>query len=273
VTQPDHNEDIHVDRDPRRIEAMFGAIVPRYDLMNRLMTAGLDGRWRRMAAAEAGLTRGDRALDVCCGTGDLTFALADACPACEVTGLDFTEAMLERAREKARWRRWKAAKGRWQAARRRRRVTAGEAAEMAEGKPKPPDFIRGDVLALPFGDGEFAAVTVGWGVRNLPDLDRALHEMARVTRAGGRVVILESTRPPAGLGRRFHAIWFERVVPLLGRLVAGAGSAYEYLPASVRDFPDADGLAARMAAAGLVGVRYRRLGFGAVALHVGEVPR
>ena len=224
---------------------MFGAIAPRYDLMNRLMTAGLDRRWRKLAAAEAGLSLEDHALDVCCGTGDLAFALTDSCAGCTVTGIDFTDAMIARAWEKAARR----------------------------GRGPEPAFMRGDVLALPFGDGEFAAVTVGWGVRNVPDLPGALAEMARVTRLGGRVVSLESTRPPAGVGRRFHAFWFERFVPLLGRLVAGDGSAYEYLPASVRDFPDADELAARMSEAGLVRIRYRRLGFGAVALHVGEVPR
>ncbi len=245
---------------------MFGAIAPRYDLMNRLMTAGLDRRWRTLAAAAAGLSPGDGALDVCCGTGDLAFALADACPDCAVTGLDFTAAMVERAREKATRRRWKAAKRRWQVARR------GRAHGRDEDRPVEPIFLRGDLLALPFADNEFAAVTVGWGVRNVPDLDRAMAEMTRVTRTGGRVVILESTRPPGGLGRRFHAVWFDRLVPLLGRLVAGAGSAYDYLPASVRDFPDADALAVRMADAGLVNVRYRRFGFGAVALHVAEVP-
>ena len=221
---------------------MFGRIAPRYDLMNRLMTAGLDRRWRRLAAAEAPLGPGDRALDVCCGTGDLAFALADRWPAGGVTGLDFTEEMLEIARRKG------------------------------EARTTPPSFVQGDLLSLPFADDAFAAVTVGWGVRNVSDLPRALSEMARVTRPGGRVVCLESTRPPDGLGRRFHALWFERLVPALGRLVAGEDSAYSYLPASVRDFPDADGLAALMAAAGLERVRYRRFGFGAVALHVGERP-
>jgi demethylmenaquinone methyltransferase/2-methoxy-6-polyprenyl-1,4-benzoquinol methylase len=239
--------DLPIDRDPSRIEAMFGGIAPRYDLMNRIMTAGLDGRWRRMAARQAALGHGDRALDACCGTGDLTFALAGACPDCEVTGLDFTPAMIGRAREKA-------------AARERR------------GLPSAHAFVAGDLLDLPFADGEFAAVTVGWGVRNVPDVPRAFREMARVTRPGGRVVCLESTRPPRGASRRFHEVWLGRVVPLLGRLVTGDPSAYSYLPASVAAFPCADELAAVMAGAGLTRVRYRRLGFGAVALHVGEVP-
>ena len=239
--------DLPIDRDPSRIEAMFGGIAARYDLMNRLMTVGLDGRWRRMAAAEARLAAGEQALDACCGTGDLSFSLAEACPGCDVTGLDFTPAMLVRARQKADGRE-------------------------RRGLPVPREFVAGDLLELPFEDGRFAAVTVGWGVRNVPDVPRAFREMARVTRPGGRVVCLESTQAPDGPGKRFHDVWMGRVVPVLGRIVTGDPSAYAYLPASVAAFPRADELAAIMAAAGLVGVRYRRLGFGAVALHVGEVP-
>jgi demethylmenaquinone methyltransferase/2-methoxy-6-polyprenyl-1,4-benzoquinol methylase len=231
---------------------MFGRIAPHYDLMNRLMTTGLDRRWRRLAAAEARLLSGERALDVCCGTGDLSFALAERWPGSLVTGLDFTAEMLERARQK---------------------VTGnGTEGACRTAGVRAPEFVQGDVLALPFADGEFATATVGWGIRNVPDLSRALSEMVRVTRPGGRVVCLESTRPPEGFGRRFHQVWFDRIVPALGRLVAGEDSAYSYLPASVQDFPDADRLAALMAKVGLARVRYRRLGFGAVALHVAEVP-
>jgi demethylmenaquinone methyltransferase/2-methoxy-6-polyprenyl-1,4-benzoquinol methylase len=235
-------------REPANIGAMFGRIAGRYDLMNRLMTAGLDGRWRRLAAGVAGLAPGDRALDVCCGTGDLAFALADSAPRAEVIGLDFSEPMLSVAREKAR-----------------RRMGGGGAASQ-------PVFVAGDVLSLPFADREFAAVTVAFGVRNVPDLPRAFAEMARVTRPGGRVVCLEITTPPPGAGRRFHEVWFERCVPLLGRLVAGDGSAYAYLPASVRRFPEPAALAGIMTDAGLRRVRFRRLGLGIVALHAGLVP-
>ena len=226
---------------------MFGGIAGRYDLMNRLMTMGLDRRWRRVAAREAALSPGDRALDACCGTGDLSFSLVDGCSGCEVTGLDFTPEMVALARQKA-------------------------AARALRGRPAPLEFVAGDLLDLPFADVEFAAVTVGWGVRNVPDVPRAFAEMRRVTRPGGRVVCLESTQAPDGAGKHFHHIWMGHVVPLLGSVVTGDASAYAYLPASVEAFPRAEGLAAIMAAAGLTRVRYRRFGFGAVAIHVGEVP-
>ncbi|HTX69506.1 MAG TPA: class I SAM-dependent methyltransferase, partial [Thermoleophilia bacterium] len=170
-----------MDRDPQRIEAMFGGIVGRYDLMNRLMTLGLDGGWRRLAAAQAALRPGDEALDVCCGTGDLAFSLVDACPDCGVTALDFTPAMLTRARQKA-------------------------AARAGRGLPAPRDFVEGDLLALPFASGRFAAVTVGWGVRNVPDVGLAFREMTRVTRPGGRVVCLESTMAE-GAGAWVQRLW------------------------------------------------------------------
>jgi demethylmenaquinone methyltransferase/2-methoxy-6-polyprenyl-1,4-benzoquinol methylase len=240
--------ELPLDRDPSHIAAMFGDIAARYDLMNRLMTAGLDGGWRRAAAAETLLSPGDEALDVCCGSGDLTFTLVESCPACNVVGLDFTPEMLARARRKAETR-----------ARRHRAV--------------PREFIEGDLLDLPFEDGRFAAVTVGWGVRNVSDVPRAFREMARVTRPGGRVVCLESTQAPDGVAKRFHGVWQGCVVPLMGRIVTGDRAAYSYLPASVAAFPRADELAAIMTAAGLRNVRYRRFGFGAVALHVGEAPR
>ena len=235
-----------MDRDPARIESMFAGIAGRYDLMNRLMTLGLDAGWRRLAAVQALVGDDGRALDACCGTGDLTLALADVWPRATVVGLDLTDGMLQVAREKAG----------------RDAAVAGRVS-----------FVHGDLLHLPFADGEFAAVTVGWGVRNVPDVPRAFAEMRRVTRPGGRVVCLESTTAPPGVERAFQDLWMGHVVPRLGGLVAGDARAYSYLPASVAAFPPADELAAVMARAGLVRVRYRRLGFGAVALHVGEVPQ
>jgi demethylmenaquinone methyltransferase/2-methoxy-6-polyprenyl-1,4-benzoquinol methylase len=231
------------ERVPERIEAMFSAIAPRYDLMNRLMTMGLDVRWRRAAASAADLPPAQPVLDVCCGTGDLVLTLKRTYPSSHVTGVDFSAPMLERARAKAH----------------------------RQGLEEGVTFRQADILCLPFADDSFAATTVAFGVRNVADLEGAFAEMVRVTRPGGRVVCLEITTPPAGLGRRFHELWFDRVVPRLGALVAGQESAYAYLPASVRAFPSAEELVSIMSEAGLAGVHFARFGFGIIALHVGHV--
>ena len=212
------------------VRAMFDRIAPVYDVMNRVMTAGLDGRWRRETAAAA-VSPGDRVLDVCCGTGDL--ALASARAGGRVTGLDFSERMLERARRKS-----------------------GEI-----------EWVQGDALALPFEDDSFDAATVGFGVRNLEDLDRGLTELARVLRPDGRLGVLEITRPK-GLLSPFYSVWFGGVVPVLGKLLPG-GSAYTYLPASVKRFPGPEDLARFLREAGFSDVRYRLFAGGIVALHTG----
>jgi demethylmenaquinone methyltransferase / 2-methoxy-6-polyprenyl-1,4-benzoquinol methylase len=213
------------------VRAMFDRIAPVYDAMNRTMTAGLDRRWRRITA-EAVVHPGDDVLDACCGTGDLAIACARV--GAKVTGLDFSERMLERARRKAPELEW----------------------------------VAGDLLALPFVDASFDAATVGFGVRNVEDLERALRELRRVVRAGGRLAILEITRP-RGLLAPFYRFWFDGVVPLLGKLLPG-GSAYTYLPASVRRFPRPEELATMIAAAGFTDVRYRTFAGGIVALHTAE---
>jgi demethylmenaquinone methyltransferase/2-methoxy-6-polyprenyl-1,4-benzoquinol methylase len=216
---------------PDAVRTMFDRIAPVYDAMNRVMTAGLDLRWRRLGAAAA-VRPGDRVLDAACGTGD--FALADArAGAAHVIGLDFSERMLERARRKGPHVEW----------------------------------VAGDMLAMPFPDGSFDSATVGFGIRNVADLELALHELRRVLRHGGRLAVLEITQP-SGLLRPFYSLWFDRLVPLLGRLLPG-GEAYAYLPASVRRFPAAEELGALMRAAGFDDVGYRRLGGSIVALHVG----
>jgi demethylmenaquinone methyltransferase / 2-methoxy-6-polyprenyl-1,4-benzoquinol methylase len=212
------------------VRAMFDRIAPVYDAMNRTMTAGLDRRWRRITA-EAVVRPGDAVLDACCGTGDL--AIAAARVGGRVTGLDFSEAMLERARRKAPQLEW----------------------------------VSGDLLALPFDSGSFDAATVGFGVRNVDDLDRALRELRRVLRGDGRLGILEITRPRGPLAF-FYRVWFDGVVPLIGKLVPG-GSAYTYLPASVRRFPSPEELADVMRGAGFADVGFRLLAGGIVALHVG----
>jgi demethylmenaquinone methyltransferase/2-methoxy-6-polyprenyl-1,4-benzoquinol methylase len=219
---------------------MFDRIAGPYDLMNRVMTAGLDQRWRALAAAEAGVGPGAQVLDACCGTGDLAVALARMVgPNGQVTGLDFSEKMLERAR---------------------RKELPERAAEIA--------WVRGDAMAMPFGDGSFAAATVGFGVRNLPDVPAGLAELARVVRRGGRVVVLEITQPSRPPLSGFYSLWFDRIIPVLGRVFDS--DAYSYLPASVRRFPGPDELGAAFYDAGLEHVRYRLLAGGIVALHVGE---
>lgn len=222
------------------VRAMFDRIAPRYDLMNRLMSGGLDGRWRRLAAAAADLSLGSRALDVCTGTGDLAFDLADRVgPSGAVVGVDFAEQMLDRARAKA------AARG------------------------APATFEVADALDLPFDDDAFDGATVAFGARNLADLDRGLAEMARVVRPGGRVVVLEITTPQRL--RALHALWFDRVVPRLGGLIGGDRAAYGYLPASAKRFPTPPKLAALMTQTGLTDVSWRAFMGGIVALHHGRV--
>jgi demethylmenaquinone methyltransferase/2-methoxy-6-polyprenyl-1,4-benzoquinol methylase len=219
---------------------MFDRVASRYDLLNSAMTAGLHHRWRERAAEQAGLEPGDSALDVCCGTGDLTLELARrVAPGGNVIGCDFSEPMLDLAREKA-------------------------ADRGAEGVR----FEWADALQLPYDDDRFDAVTVGFAVRNLADLDRGLREMTRVLRPGGRLVILEITQPIRPPLSTFYSLWFDRVVPLLG-VFSSNPEAYSYLPESVRSFPDPHRLAAKMDAAGLKSIRYTVLAGGIIAIHSG----
>jgi demethylmenaquinone methyltransferase / 2-methoxy-6-polyprenyl-1,4-benzoquinol methylase len=218
-----------------QVRAMFDRIASFYDAMNSVMTAGLHHRWRARAADLAAAGPGGRALDVATGTGDLAIELARRVgPGGEVVGSDFSEEMLALARRKAPELR----------------------------------FEWGNALELPYPDGRFDAATVGFGARNFSDLDRGLSEMARVVRPGGRVVVLEITTPQRPPLSTFFRVWFDRVVPLLGRLT-GESLAYSYLPSSVRRFPAPAGLAAAMERAGLRDIRWILTAGGIIAIHVG----
>jgi demethylmenaquinone methyltransferase/2-methoxy-6-polyprenyl-1,4-benzoquinol methylase len=228
-----------------QVRAMFDRIARVYDRMNAVMTAGLDRRWRERAVDLAAVSPGGRVLDVATGTGDLAFALARrVAPGGEVIGADFSENMLEIARDKA-------ADG---------SAIAGVSLR----------FETANALELPYRDGEFDAATVGFGARNFSDLARGLAEMARVVRPGGRVVVLEITTPTRPPLSTLLRVWFDQIVPALGRL-AGDPDAYNYLPSSVRRFPGPEALAAIMSDCGLSDVGYRLTAGGIIALHVGRV--
>jgi demethylmenaquinone methyltransferase / 2-methoxy-6-polyprenyl-1,4-benzoquinol methylase len=229
---------------------MFDRIAGVYDRMNSVMTAGLHHHWRRRAADLAEVGPGDRVLDVATGTGDLALELARrVAPDGAVVGADFAERMLELARGKL-------------------------ASEQAAGHAAGVNirFETANALALPYGDNTFDAATVGFGARNFSELDVGLAEMARVVRPGGRVVVLEITTPTGPPLSTFLDLWFDRLVPVLGR-VAGDADAYNYLPNSVRRFPAPEALAAVMWRCGLRPVRYVITAGGIIALHVGQVPR
>ncbi len=217
---------------------MFDRIAGFYDVMNSVMTAGLHHGWRRRAVDLARVGPGDRVLDVATGTGDLALELARrVAPGGEVIASDFSEQMLARARTKA------------------------------TDTPVSVTFEWANAMALPYADGEFAAATVGFGARNFSDLDQGLREMTRVVRPGGTVVVLEITTPTRPPLSTFYRLWFDRVVPVIGKL-AGDPEAYEYLPNSVKRFPDPHELAARMDACGL-DVRCILTAGGIIALHAG----
>ena len=223
------------------VRDMFATIAPRYDRANRVLTAGVDEAWRKRAVAELAAPQGGTVLDLCCGTGDLVFHLLRSDPALRVTGIDFTAPMLDGARTRAR-------------------------SADPQGRAS---FVEGDVTALPFADASFDGATMGLSLRNVTDIVGALREARRVLRPGTRFVNLDVTKPPNPIVRRLFGFYFYGIVPLIGGLVGGSRAAYRYLPNSLTNFPDADGLADRFRTAGFRDVRYVRLGFGAIALHVG----
>lgn len=219
------------------VQRMFDRISGVYDVMNSVMTAGLHTDWRDRAVDLSRVGPGSDALDLCCGTGDLTLALRERIgPDGRVVGADFSEPMLARAREKS-----------------------GQSGVAVE-------FAHADALALPYADASFDAVTVGFGARNLADLDQGIAEMARVLRPGGRLVILEITQPTREPMKSFFSFWFDRAVPAIGE-VAGDPDAYSYLPESVRSFPDPRALAAKLDSAGFDDIRWLLLAGGIIAVH------
>ncbi len=222
------------------VREMFGRIAPRYDLANRLLTMGLDERWRRRAIRLLAPPREGRIVDCCCGTGDLVFGLLRSDPTLEVTGIDFCRPMLDRARERAE-----------------------------RGPRRTARFVEGDVMTMPFEDNTFDGATMGFSLRNVVDVDATLREILRVLRPGMRFVSLDVTKAPNRAYKRFFDLYFYGIVPLVGGIVGGSRSAYRYLPNSLTHHPNAPELRDRFARAGFERAGYVPLMGGAIAIHYG----
>ena len=232
--------ELSLDKTPSRIAGMFDAIAPRYDLLNHLLSAGLDRRWRTRAIQELGLVPGARVLDLCTGTGDLAVTAVRHQPGSSVVGVDFAGQMLRLARDKV----------------------------SALGLAESIRLARGDATRLPFGDACCDAATIGFGIRNVVDPVKALAEVARVLRPGGRLAILEFGQPRVPGIKTMYAWYFRYLLPMVGRLVSKHRSAYSYLPASVGTFPAAAEFARIIGDTGFSQVRAVPLTFGIVYLYV-----
>lgn len=233
-----------------KVRRLFGDIASRYDLLNDVQSFGLHRRWKRRVAQLAAVQPGERALDVCCGTGDLAFALAAR--GARVVGLDFNAPMLERARR-----------------RRRRRAHAPQ----DETRPPDPVFVLGDALAVSFPDATFDVVTVGYGLRNLADWRAGLREMVRVAKPGGRILVLDFGKPAWPPWRALYFGYLGLVVPVLGWLFCGNAAAYAYILDSLRGYPAQEGVAAAMRELDLNPVHVENLLGGAMSIHLGVKPR
>ena len=247
--QPDGREHAAVENKAEFIPSLFDHIAPHYDLMNMVMTAGVWRVWQRAFRTSADIAAGSRVVDVGCGTAELSLIMADMLgPKSEIVGIDISPKMLDVGR---------------------RKVAASPAAGRVE-------LLEGDALALPFPENSFDAAASAWVMRNVADLDRALREMARVVRPGGRVAIMELSHPPRTFWMLPYLFYFRRVLPLLGGWAVRAGlpvAPYAWLPKSLETFPGAEALAERMRAAGFSDVRFRRITAGIVCLHTAAVPR
>lgn len=222
------------------VRDMFARIAPRYDAANRVLTAGMDERWRRRAIALLAPPKGGTVLDLCCGTGDVVFHLLRTDRTLNVTGIDFCAPMLDGARARA--------------------------AKEARGNAR---FVEGDVMALPFDEDSFDGATMGFSLRNVVDIDQVLGEIYRVLKPGARFVNLDVSKAPNALFKRAFDLYFYRVVPLVGGIVGGSKQAYAYLPNSLTHHPNADELRERFARAGFANADYKRLMGGSIAIHYG----
>lgn len=221
-----------------RMRAMFDGVAPRYDLLNHLLSAGVDRGWRRRAVRELALRPGERLLDMCAGTGDLGLTALDRVPGLIVTGVDLAGEMLVRGARKT--------------------------------GPRAYRFVQGDAERLPFADASFDAVSVGFGIRNVASRDRAFHEALRVLHPRGRLAVLEFTLPTGRMLRQLYLAYFHHVLPRVGGWVSGKPDAYRYLPESVDTFPEPGPLARELEHAGFARVRWHRLSGGIAALHIAD---
>ncbi len=232
-----------------RVQVLFDTIARRYDRINDLQSFGLHRLWKRYLVSMTRLSPGQRALDLCCGTGDVAFAMART--GAQVTGLDFSPQMLEVAR---------------------RRQAAGQRAAPETGHGGKVEFVRGDVLELPFAESSFDVVTISYGLRNLADFERGVTGMARLLKAGGRLLVLDFGKPQHRLWRAVYFGYLRAAVPVFGRMFAGSWDAYAYILESLRHYPGQLGVLDLMRRAGLTNLRIRNLLGGAMAINFGEKP-
>ncbi|REE94274.1 demethylmenaquinone methyltransferase/2-methoxy-6-polyprenyl-1,4-benzoquinol methylase [Paenibacillus taihuensis] len=223
------------------VHAVFESIAPKYDLMNDLISFGRHKAWRKFTMRKMDMNPGATAIDLCCGTCDWTIALAKESVSGGIVGLDFSQNMLEVGKQKVKH----------------------------EGLDHQISLVQGNAMALPFEDNRFDYATIGFGLRNVPDLEQVLREMMRVVKPGGQVVCLEMSKPTLQPFKAIYYFYFEKVMPAIGKLVAKKYEQYKWLPESLKTFPDSKQLAAKYREIGLTNVRVFPFVFGVAALHIG----